>query len=41
MKNANDAAVEKIIGKENMAKFIENRKQQVEKVKKHRKAKVD
>ena len=40
MKNANDAAVEKIIGKENMAKFIENRKQQVEKVKKHRKAKV-
>jgi hypothetical protein len=40
MKNANDAAVEKIIGKEKMAKFIENRKQQVEKVKKHRKAKV-
>ena len=40
MKNANDAAVEKIIGKEKMAKFIEIRKQQVEKVKKHRKAKV-
>ncbi|MFZ4582426.1 MAG: hypothetical protein ACOYM7_07230 [Paludibacter sp.] len=38
MKNANDAAVEKIIGKEKMAKFIEIRKQQVEKVKKHRNA---